>query len=74
VGIRLVADHTVPAPHPVEMTLTCDGDHGLLPNPVEKFDVSHDAPQTIAVRAGWKFSYGDEMQVLCPECAGRRRP
>ena len=72
-GIKLTADYTAPIPRPVTMKLACDGDHGLLPAPVAKFDATDGAPRDIAGRHGWRFRYGDQMLVLCPECAGRKQ-
>jgi len=70
-GQRMVADYTVPVPHPVRVYLVCDGDHGLLDPPKADFDVSEGDPRHPAVAAGWVYT-GDGP-VLCPECARRPR-
>ena len=66
----LVTWNSVPPPRPVEMTLTCDADHGLLPQTVAKLDVTTAIPREVARAAGWRFVFRDDREfVICPECS-----
>jgi hypothetical protein len=49
------------------IVLTCDGDHGLLPQP--QFEVLDDYPtaRAAATAAGWRETAGPR-QIFCPEC------
>jgi hypothetical protein len=64
--IRAV-DPRQPVPRDVEIILTCDGDHGLMPPPRGRFEY-YDG----AMAAGWKETYRDDRRCfLCPACSGK---
>src|SRR4051794_9048591 len=50
-GLQIVADYTVPPPRPCQMTLVCDGEHGLLPQPTALLDCTNGAPRDVAAKA-----------------------
>ena len=70
--IRPLPSTSLPAP--IEMTLTCDGDHGLLSvkqafQHENGFIGTYDA----AMKAGWKASMRHGCRIfLCRECSGKR--
>jgi hypothetical protein len=66
-GMRVVADYTVPPPRPCTITVTCDADHGPLDQPKATFDCTDCHPRDPAVRSGWKFTPAG--LVFCPEHA-----
>lgn len=66
-GMRIVADYTVPPPRPCTITVICDADHGLFDPPKASFDCTNCHPRTPATAAGWKFT--PDGPVFCPEHA-----
>jgi hypothetical protein len=66
-GMRVVADYTVPPPRPCTITVTCNFEHGPGGPAQETFDCTDCPPRQPPTRAGWKIT-ADGL-VLCPEHA-----
>lgn len=66
-GMRLIADYTVPTPHPITLIVTCDGRGGLFPCEAKaSFDATEGHPRDPAVKAGWNFD--PNGPIFCPQC------
>jgi hypothetical protein len=63
-------DPKAPPPLVLDVTFTCDGDHGLFPPPKLEFELGDEMAWHTATRRGWVIV---PERDLCPECAGRRR-
>lgn len=72
-GLRLFSpDPSGPIPRRVVLELTCDGDHGLFPPTVARFEqVGFMAQHAAAMKAGW---LDRNESVLGPCCSGKARP
>lgn len=67
-GLRVFAvDPGGPVPRQVAWQFGCDGDHGMLPSPIQTF-TSYQA----AMAAGWKETFiNDARKFLGPCCSGK---
>jgi hypothetical protein len=63
------ADLPIGVRYPTHTILVCDGDHGLLPRPSQRFDGKLDEREAAARALGWRWRFGATCIVLCPECA-----
>ena len=75
-GLRLLSNDCDPIPRQSRLELTCDGDHGLLPPPIEIFaDDGFIHQHSSAMAAGWleRMDGGRGRIWLGPCCSGKQR-
>lgn len=74
-GLRITCpNEAISEPPRVMLELICDGDHGLLPVPVECFIHECGAIEqyAAAMRAGWKeHSNSHGRLFFCPQCSSK---